>query len=367
MSIVFYVTGHGFGHASRQIEIINAIYALDPDARIVVRTSAPQWLFAKTLRGPADVQAAATDTGAIQRGALDIDVPTTVRKAAEFHADPAADQRIDEEVRALKAAGARLVVGDVPPLAFAAAARAGVRSIAISNFTWDWIYEGYGEELAHAPWLLDRLRSWYAQADEAWLLPMAGGFEGMNKTVSLPFVARHARHDRADVRRRLGLPASDPLMLISFGGYGAKDLDPARAAATLTAARIIVMTTQSDGHPPGTIGIHEDAVYGSGLRYEDLVAAVDIVLTKPGYGIVSECIANRTRLLYTSRGRFREYEVFVEEMPGALPCHFISHADLASGNWQDATARLLALPAVTPPPTNGAAVAAERLLSLAGR
>jgi len=364
VSIVFYITGHGFGHASRQIEIINAIYALAPDARITVRTSAPRWLFEKTLRGPADVQPAATDTGAIQRGALDIDVPTTIRKAAEFYADPAGDSRIDEEVRALKAAGAQLVVGDVPPLAFAAASRAGVRSIAISNFTWDWIYGGYGEELPHAPWLIDRLRSWQSQATEAWLLPMAGGFEGMNKTVALPFVARHARHARADVRARLGLPADEPLMLISFGGYGANELDPARAAATLTAARIVVTSASKDGHPPGTIGIQEDTLYGSGLRYEDLVAAVDIVLTKPGYGIVSECIANGTRLLYTSRGRFREYEVFTEEMPRALACQFISKEDLAAGAWQDAAARLLAMPAVTPPPTNGAQVAAERLLSL---
>jgi hypothetical protein len=362
--IVFYITGHGFGHASRQIEIINAVYALDPRARIVVRTSAPQWLFEKTLRGPADVQTAATDTGAIQRGALDIDVPATIRDAAAFHADPVAGARLDEEVRALTAVQARLVVGDVPPLAFAAASRAGVRSIAISNFTWDWIYEGYGEELTHAPWLIDRLRAWYARADEAWLLPMAGGFEGMNKTATLPFVARHARHARADVRRRLGLPADEPLMLISFGGYGANELDPARAAATLTAARIVVTSASPNGYPPGTIGIHEDAVYGSGLRYEDLVSAVDIVLTKPGYGIVSECIANGTRLLYTSRGRFREYDVFVEEMPGALPCQFIPRDDLAAGRWQDATARLLAMPAVTPPPTNGATVAAERLLSL---
>ena len=38
----------------------------------------------------------AMDTGAIRVGALDIDVPATIRKAAEFHADPAADARIDE-------------------------------------------------------------------------------------------------------------------------------------------------------------------------------------------------------------------------------------------------------------------------------
>ena len=59
------------------------------------------------------------------------------------------------------------------------------------------------------------------------------------------------------------------------------------------------------------------------LRYEDLVAAADVVVSKPGYGIVSECIANDTALLYTSRGRLIEYDVMVAEMPqhAAVPVH----------------------------------------------
>jgi hypothetical protein len=56
-------------------------------------------------------------------------------------------------------------------------------------------------------------------------------------------------------------------------------------------------------------------MYGQRIRYEDLVGAVDIVASKPGYGIISECAANGTALLYTDRGRFCEYEVLVREMP----------------------------------------------------
>ena len=82
---------------------------------------------------------------------------------------------------------------------------------------------------------------------------------------------------------------------------------------------------------------------------------------------MSECIANRTRLLYTSRGRFREYDVFLDVMPRLLPCQFISREDLAAGRWQPAVERLLAQPDITPPPSNGADVAAERLLALADR
>ena len=101
-------------------------------------------------------------------------------------------------------------------------------------------------------------------------------------------------------------------------------------------------------------------MYDRGYRYEDLVKAVDVVVTKPGYGIISECVANDTALLYTSRGDFREYGVLVNEMPKYLRCAFIDHDDLFSGNWAPHLDQLLARGA--PPDktaTNGAAVAAE--------
>ena len=66
--------------------------------------------------------------------------------------------------------------------------------------------------------------------------------------------------------------------------------------------------------------IDESAMYDRGYRYEDLVRAVDVVVTKPGYGIISECLANDTALLYTSRGDFREYQVLVDAMPTFLRC-----------------------------------------------
>ena len=39
MHIVYYISGHGFGHASRSIELIKAIAAARPDARIVDQNS----------------------------------------------------------------------------------------------------------------------------------------------------------------------------------------------------------------------------------------------------------------------------------------------------------------------------------------
>src|SRR5688572_32575645 len=45
-SVAWYISGHGFGHASREIEIINALGPRLPDGcEILIRTSAARWLF----------------------------------------------------------------------------------------------------------------------------------------------------------------------------------------------------------------------------------------------------------------------------------------------------------------------------------
>ena len=97
----------------------------------------------------------------------------------------------------------------------------------------------------------------------------------------------------------------------------------------------------------GLLHISEQLLYASGLKYEDLVRAADVVVTKPGYGIISEAIANDAALLYTSRGRFVEYEVLVREMPRYLRAQFIDQENLLKGNWASALETLLNQPPST--------------------
>ena len=111
------------------------------------------------------------------------------------------------------------------------------------------------------------------------------------------------------------------------------------------------------------VAIPDEAVYDAGVRYEDLVAAADAVVTKPGYGIVSEAIANDTAILYTSRGHFPEYDVIVRELPKYTRSAFLDNNDLFAGKWETALDKLLAQPKPKKKPdTTGAAVAADVLL-----
>lgn len=361
-SIFFYVSGHGFGHTSREIEVINAVAPRLPGWQIVVRTAAPRWLFDRTARPPLTVLEGPCDTGVVQVDSVRLDEHETIRAAAAFYAQ--LPGLVEAEVGHLRRHDARLVIVDAPPLGCAAAAAHAVPSVVLSNFTWDWIYEAYTAPLASAPGLIATIQDAYRTA-LAWRLPLHGGFETFSRVVDVPFVARRATIPRDEVRRRLGLPADALLALSSFGGYGLQGFDPAHLDCADRWQ--VVLTGRGTGAPVprGVCFIDENAVYDAGMRYEDLVAAVDVVVTKPGYGIISECIANDTAILYTSRGTFAEYDVMVAQMPRFLRCEYIDLESLLAGRWRESLDRLHQKPpAPERPDTDGAEVIAGMIAGM---
>ena len=205
--VAFYISGHGFGHASRQIEIINALGAAspaiaDPDSHLgtalAVRTHAPRPGHARARRD---------------------------RYRRRPDRQPASRRRRDDPARRRVLPGARRTGprgSGAPPRATASTAssptrrRSAVRRRAAAGDRVDRRLELHlGLDLrrlrarnsATLPGSARRCASAYASASAGWRLPMHGGFETIAPLVDLPFVARHARHPRAEVRSVCGLPA----------------------------------------------------------------------------------------------------------------------------------------------------------------
>jgi len=373
-TIVFYVSGHGLGHASRDIEVINELLSRDRDLRVIVRTAAAKWLFDRTVTGlkpgrssTVQLHHIETDTGIVQIDSLHLDAEESVRRAREFMRG--FDQRVSEEARFLSDTNASLVIADIPPLGIAAGAAAAVPTVGLGNFTWDWIYATY----SGTPDLCTAIGAAYARADVGLRLPMCGGFGTFRRVIDLPFVARRSRRQPHDTRRALGLPLDDRLVLVSFGGYGLAGLDldalsrlEGYVALVSGSVPLADLPRELRGGRRGSLlPFDESAMYEAGFRYEDLVRAVDAVVTKPGYGIIAECLANDTALLYTSRGQFIEYDVLVAAMPRFVRAAFIDHDDLFAGRWASHLDRLMAQPAPPErPAVNGAEVAADMLLAM---
>jgi hypothetical protein len=363
--IVFYISGHGFGHASRDVEVINALGAT-LDGPVLVRTAVSPELLTRTLRVPYTLLPGICDTGIVQATSVTHDDEATVRDTLAFYAGYEA--RVDAEIDRLRAESVDLIIGDIPPLAFEVAARLDLPSVALGNFTWDWIYEAHPGFLPAGEPTLTTLRASYRQATLALELPFSGGFGVFPVVRSIPLIARRPTRTRAATRAHFGLPASGPVALLSFGGYGLPEIDLATIDCrdewmVVTTDRVTGDNARPMSHVRSVV---ERDFLTSQFRYEDLIAAVDVVMTKPGYGIISECISTGTAMLYTSRGVFREYDVLIEALPRYVRSRFISHADLFAGRWRDALQAVLAQPDPPDhPAVDGADRAAEEIRALA--
>jgi len=356
-TLVAYVSGHGFGHSVRTATVLGAVRALDPALRIAVVTAGPEWLFREAI-GPALVfRAERADVGLIQEGALVIDTAATLAECEAFAREMPA--RVEREAGWLREMGARVVVGDIPPLAFRAGAKAGVPAIGVSNFSWDWIYRHLAR---HEPGLhaaADAAAAAYAQAANLLQLPFAGDLSAFPRRTPVPLVVRRPAVSREEGRRRLGLGTA-PVVLLSFGGLGLPSLEFS-ALSGMRSSQFLSVAMGSD--VPSNVRLLSLAeLAGHGMTYLDLVAAADVVVTKPGYGIVTDAIACRTRMVYTERGDFPEYPILVEEMTRWIPAVHISNGDLLAGQLQPTLDAVLALPFPPPPRTDGAEVAARALL-----
>lgn len=365
MRVLFYISGHGFGHASRDIQIINALARRVPGLHVVLRTMVPEWFLLASLETRVEVIAGDTDVGVVQPDGLSIDEAETARRAAAFHAR--FDDRVAHEADLIRSLAPSLVAGDIPPLAFAAAAAAGVPSVAISNFTWDWIYGGFPGFDALAPGVRALIARANAQATHTLRLPFAGGFASMPHIEDVPLVARRATLAKAETRRRLGLSSHRPIVLATFGGHGgniplARAADDGRFQLVATDYEV---GTHLPPHPNLRV-VPADEMRRLGFTYTDLLAASDVVATKLGYGIVSECLANGVALLYTLRGRFIEQDTFIREMPAVMRSQHIDTDDLRDGRWADAVDALLAQPVPdVATRSDGAEVVAERMVEMA--
>jgi len=358
--LAVYVSGHGYGHSTRTAEVLRAVRDRAPGLPIAVSTSAPAFLFEGVVPPPLTVRRVECDVGLVQKDALVIDEAGTAAAWRAFMGGW--DGLVAREAAWLREAGARLVLGDIPPLAFAAAGAAGLPSVGLSNFSWDWIYGHMGSRAPALAGASAQAREAYARADLLLRLPFAGDLSAFRCVEDVPLVVRKPPTPKQEARRRLGLD-DRPSVLLSFGGLGLPGLRPA-AFSSLAGYQLLLAGRAGDGRvPPNLRRLDGDELGAMGLSYPDVVGAADVVGTKPGYGIVSDCVGAGTRLVYTDRGDFPEYPVMVGEMPRYLPSVFVSNDDVREGRLGPALEAVLALPFPDPPRTDGASVAAEKLLA----
>jgi L-arabinokinase len=349
-TLAYYVSGHGFGHARRSAQVLRALRARRGDLDLLVRTAAPASIFAGIEGVRVSAPEPDFDSGVVERDLLSIDGAASMRRLAETLSRRA--ELVAAEAAFLRESGASFVAADIPFLAADAAEAAGLRSVAVGNFTWDWIFEPYATAATRP--LIDAIRESYGKMDGLLQLPLAHGVDCFRAVTPVPLVAGQSTADRAETLGRLGLDAADrrPRVLVAVRGGISREVlvDVAKGAADL----VFVAVQRVDGAPANL-----KCVDGGRVDFTDLLAACDAVVSKVGYGILSDCMANGVALLYPPRVGFREDEISVEQSPRFMRMRGLPAADFAAGRWAPHLTALLDQPA---PPARAATDEIEEAL-----
>jgi hypothetical protein len=235
-----------------------------------------------------------------------------------------------------------MIVADIPFLAGDIAAATGVPCVGISNFTWDWIYENLFAGDARYGEVAGAISDSYAKMSALLELPFGRTCPSIPRRIIAPLVAMRSPRGRDEVMAQLGISPTDTRPRALVGTRGG--LPPGALAHLAADASDFLLLCPNE--PPETLPANGISVpLGPDLDFSDVLRVSDVVVSKLGYGMVSECIATQTRLVWPPRVGFAEDAVMEMEAPSVLPMMQMSLQDYRSGRWGDSLRAALKLPA----------------------
>ena len=341
-AVVYYVSGHGYGHAIRAAEVLRRLVEFRAPHSIHVRTAAPPAIFAGRCPG-VKVHRAALDSLIVEEDrSLRINPLATLEHLREFLAGRS--RIVSREVSFLRRQNASLVVSDIPFLAGEIARAAGLPCLGIANFTWDWAFEPYFQAWPRFSPLQAAIREGYARMRLLLQLPFGHSerLEMFPEVRRVPLIARRSSLPAAEILRRIGIgPGEEPPLRV---------LVPMRASLPQSTWENVVARCR------GCFFLHFDSAanlpasrgrfvrLGPKLSFPDVLKVSDVVVSKLGYGILADCVANAKPILYPPRVNFREDEILEPGARRYLPALRIRAADFWAGRWARPLRRLREMP-----------------------
>jgi hypothetical protein len=349
------ISGHGYGHAAQVVPVLDALGKRIPGLTAVLRTTVPSSFFHDRLTIPWEHQPVQQDVGCLQKGPLEIDVAATWEALARFHT--AWEQRVTDEASAIRAQSPQLIVADTPYLASEAGRCANVPVVALANFTWDDVLTPLmtPDDPHHAA-IVASIRRSYQQATLAVRIPPGLSFRIFRDVRDIGPIAAPAASRRTELRHRLGVAEHERVVLVGFGGIPLPSL-PVEQMQTMDGYRFIF-----DGTLPRSFSrIH--SLDHLPYSFKEVLASVDVVMTKPGYGTTVEAVTLGIPVIYVRRHNFADEPPLVAFLQQYGRAVELALSDFLSGRWHRAleTSRSCALPSCRPPIPTGAEDAATCL------
>jgi hypothetical protein len=336
------------------VPVLNALGALVPGLTAILRTTVPPSFFQDRLTIQWTLSPAQQDIGCIQDGPLKIDIGATWAAHQHFH--ETWEARLSNEIAAMQAASPALVIADTPYLAIEAGSRARIPTVALANFTWDLVLKEFCHASDHShQQLIQRIRGSYANADMALRITPAPKIDAFSNMIDIGPIADPTSPERDRLASALALTPDERTVLVGFGGIPLTFL-PLAHMEQLRPYRFLF-----DGPvPPGYSRIHSTKTLP--FSFKALIASVDVIMTKPGYGTIVEAVALQQPVVYVRRYNFADESPLVDYLHRYGRGVELPVDDFTQGRWEAALQQALATPVPSLRPSlTGAREAADAI------
>lgn len=344
--IAYFVSPHGFGHAARAAAVMQSLSEIDASVHFEIFTTIPIWFFQESLSTSFTYHYLLTDIGLAQKTAFEIDLEDTLNRLNAFF--PIAPARIAEICETVQTLNCILIICDIAPMGILVAKKAGITSVLVENFTWDWIYQQYQHSDNRIRRHIDYLKPLVYAADyHIQTQPVCS--RNRVDLLTAP-VSRKVRSTVSKIRDDLGLPSVSKMVLITTGGIP-QSYD---FVEKLRPLREISFVLPGAGREPSV----QDNVFilphHSVYYHPDLVNACDAVIGKIGYSTLAEVYQAGVPFGYVARSNFRESDSMVEFIEKQMTGMAVSELEFNNGKWIAHVKDLLGLSRMQPNVVNGA-------------
>lgn len=334
-TICYYITDYGYGHAARSIAIIRQLLKENKDTlRIVVSCDKTMPFIKHSLEDHRNVlfRHISLDLGYVLKPfSLDVDVER-FKTECEAYVDRFPEW-YEQEAAYLSHHNIALVISDISPIPFVAASLCGIPSIGISNFTWHTAYRFLLRD--------ERLQLLYdAYSHMSHFIRLPGAIEphwGRSSELEAGFFCRSPI--QADVERIKQQYNPDGSRIIVFIALGMSIvLDDLMSTAMWQDDDCLFIVSSNMGVDyPNVIQIPAQET-----ESQNYVAVADLVITKPGWGTISEAVSLGKPLVLLKRDQFEEDDNMLHQLQEMYPYRLMEWEQLRSmkisKEWLDTSA-----------------------------
>jgi hypothetical protein len=344
--IAYFVSPHGFGHAARAAAVMQAISDVDAAVEFEIFTTVPSWFFQDSMSAPYNYHKQLTDVGLVQKTAFQADLNKTIGCLDDFLPFPAS--LIAELAATITALNCVLIICDISPMGISVGSEAGVPTVLVENFTWDWIYEQYASADSGFNRHINYLRTLF-QAVDYHIKTEPVCCRTSADLTTLP-VSRKLTAPGYRIRKRLGISENASVVLITTGGIN-QGYDFLRELKKFPDVQFVLPGAGPEMEIRGNCVI---LPHRSDFYHPDLVNASDAVVGKVGYSTLAEVYHAGIPFGYVTRSGFRESEPLAAFIQKEMQGVYLKEPDFSSGQWTDRLQDLLNLNRVQRRLPNGA-------------